>query len=78
MLTKYREAAEANKARKPLYKRIQEKYVNNTMMPELMRRKEELSRIREQFNPIRLNDIRDHALRHDEHMRELAMRRKRE
>lgn len=55
---------------KPLHKRIEEKYVENVEMKELERRKEELAKKRQIFQPLNKSELLEHARKHDQLLRE--------
>ncbi|CAG9328229.1 unnamed protein product [Blepharisma stoltei] len=61
---------------KPLYKKIQENYQQEILMPELEKKKAELAKKRNLFKPLDRYDILEHSKNHDELMRESEERRK--
>ena len=46
-----------------------ERYKQEVELPELERRKQELAEKRKMYKPIGIEEIRDHAKRHDEEIR---------
>jgi hypothetical protein len=63
---------------KPLYKKIEETYVTDRLMPELERRKEELAKKRQGFKPITREELEEHARAADEKRQEVDARRSQE
>ena len=51
---------------KPLYKQIEETYEQEVMMPELQKKKEELAKRRNMFQPVRQTEIAERAKKLDE------------
>jgi hypothetical protein len=49
----------------PLYKKIEQDFITKVEMPEFEKRKEELSRKREYFKPVRNTELREHAKNFD-------------
>ena len=58
------------KKEKPLYKKIEEKYLQEYESKELERRKAELAKIRQNFQPISKQDIIEHIRKHDNIIKE--------
>lgn len=55
---------------KPLHKKIEEKYFEQVEMKELERRKEELAKKRQIFQPLNKSELIEHARKHDQILRE--------
>lgn len=53
----------------PLYKRLEENYEKNILLPELQRKKEELAKKRELYRPLSKLELDEHAKRHDDLLR---------
>jgi hypothetical protein len=60
---------------KPLFMRIEENYEENVLMPELEKKKAELAKKRELFQPIRRGEIVDHMRKYHESALESQARR---
>ena len=60
---------------KPLYVKIEENYEDQVLMPELEKKKAELARKRELFQPIRKHEIIEHMKRYQEYSYESQVRR---
>ena len=60
---------------KPLYVKIEENYEEQVLMPELEKKKAELARKREFFQPVRKQEIIDHMKRYQENSLESQARR---
>lgn len=63
---------------KPLYKKIEENYTSERMMPGLERRKEEIAKKRQGFRPLNREELEEHARHIDEMKRELEYKRAKE
>jgi hypothetical protein len=59
---------------KPLFQKIEERYIEQIEMRELDRRKEELARKRLNFQPLNKSDLLDHAKKHDALLKESKKR----
>ena len=53
----------------PLYKRLEENFEKNVLLPELQRKKEELAKKRELYRPLSKLELDEHAKRHDDLLR---------
>ena len=65
----WKEFKQKEKTSKPLYKKIEDKYKSDILMPELERKKRQLGDIRKFHNPIKREDLDEHEKNYQERIK---------
>ena len=65
-------------SQKPLYKQMEDNYKQQVLLPSLEQQKAELAKKRIQYQPINIEEIKEHSKKHEEIKREQEYKRKKE